>query len=164
MTILWDWSWQLCDCELHRLRCIDRIVTSLHRKKKCALLSLHKDWLTKHTSYARSCKELPALVDWSELTFINFDKIDVQDSSWKSSQKIDVQWSCWVIKFKMKVIDTSFKKLLINYLNLCSVKMNLIFDCLTFTQAWMLMNLETTVFSEAQAKRNILSCMNNVVC
>ena len=68
--LLWDWSWQLCDCELHRLGHIDRIVTNLHRKKKCALLFLCKDWLTKHTNYTRSCKELPALVNWSELTVI----------------------------------------------------------------------------------------------
>ena len=66
---VWDWSWQLRDCELHRLGHIDRIVASLHRKKKCVLLSLHKGWLTKHTNYTRSCKGLPALVDWSGLTF-----------------------------------------------------------------------------------------------
>ena len=60
---MWNWSWQLHDCELHKLRCIDRIVTSLYRKKKCALLFLCKDWLTKHTSYARSHKELSALTD-----------------------------------------------------------------------------------------------------
>ena len=67
---MWDWSWQLHDCELHRLKYIDRIVTSLHRKKKCALLSLCKDWLTKHTSYTQSCKELSVLADWSELTVV----------------------------------------------------------------------------------------------
>ena len=67
---MWDWSWQLCDCELHRLKHIDRIVTSLCRKKKCALLSLHKDWLIKHTNYARSCKELSALINQSELTVV----------------------------------------------------------------------------------------------
>ena len=65
---LWDWSWQLCDCKLHKLRHIDRIVASFCRKKKCALLSLCKDWLTKHTSYARSHQELSVLADWSELT------------------------------------------------------------------------------------------------
>ena len=69
-TPLWDWSWQLCDCELCRLRCIDRIVTNFCRKKKCALLFLHKDWLTKHTSYTRSHKELSVLVNQSELTVI----------------------------------------------------------------------------------------------
>ena len=67
---VWDWSWQLRDCELHRLGHIDRIVASLCRKGKCALLSLHKDWLTKHTSYMRSHQELSALADWSGLTVV----------------------------------------------------------------------------------------------
>ena len=83
---MWDWSWQLCDCELHRLGCIDRIVANLHRKKKCALLSLHKDWLTKHTNYTRSCKELSALINQNELTvasslyMLHFHDIYVADS------------------------------------------------------------------------------------
>ena len=67
---LWDWSWQLHNCELHRLRCIDRIVASLHRKKKCALLFLCKNWLTKHTNYTKSCEELSVLADWSEFTVV----------------------------------------------------------------------------------------------
>ena len=69
--VLWDWSWQLHDCELHRLRYINRIVASLCRKRKCALLSLHEDWLTKHTNYMRSCKELSVFMNWSELTVVS---------------------------------------------------------------------------------------------
>ena len=72
MTILWDWFWQLHNCELHRLKYIDRIVASLHRKRKCALLFFCKDWLTKCTHYTRSCKELPAFTDQSEFTVILF--------------------------------------------------------------------------------------------
>ena len=68
--LMWDWSWQLCDCKLYRLKHIDRIVASLCRKKKCTLLFLCKDWLTKHTNYARFCEELSALMNWSELTVV----------------------------------------------------------------------------------------------
>ena len=95
--------------------------------------------------------------------YIDFNKIDVQDSSWKHSQEVDVQWWCWDVKLKVKAIHKIFKELFINCFNLCSIKANSIFECLTSTQVQMLMNLDATVFSEKQTERDIISCKNHVV-
>ena len=127
MTILWDWSWQLYNCELYRLRYIDKIVTSLCRKRKCALLFLHKDWLTKHTSYARFHKGLSVFADQSGLTDQVFTTIlSYLQSSLNNSQNLSTDYTSNELFYKFHINNTfdaisSADVSLKNYTQLCQI-------------------------------------------